>query len=126
MDRNDSALKRYIRSISDALPCSRKMKRQIVSQLRESITDYLEQNPAADFAAVQGHFGTPQQIAASCVNDQDASTLLHKLSIKKKVLVIVAGVMAAILLMWAGYIGWAATYVWDSGKGIVKVSVEKN
>ena len=124
MDRNDSALKRYIRSISDALPCSVRAKTQIVSQIRESIDDYLQENPEADFAAVQAHFGTPQEIAASYVDDQDTATLLHKMSIKKKVLVIVAGVMAAIFLMWIGYITWSVTDSRNSTRGIIGMSVE--
>ena len=126
MDRNDSALKRYIRSISDALPCSGKVKKQIVSQLCESIIDYLEQNPEADLAMVQAHFGTPQEIAASYVHEQNASTLLHKMSIKKKVLVIVAGVMAAVLLMWAAVVTWAVIDAKAESVGGIKITDEIN
>ena len=78
MDRNDSALKRYVRSISDGLPYSMRARKQILSQIRESIDDYLQENPEADLATVQAHFGTPQEIAASFVNEQDASTLLQR------------------------------------------------
>ena len=108
MGSNSSAAKRYICSVSDTLSCSGKTKRRIVSQIRDSVEDYLLQNPDADFDMIQTHFGTPQEIAASYVNEQDASLLLKKMSIKKKVLVIVAGVMAVVLLIWIGYIGWAA------------------
>ena len=119
MDRNDSALKRYIRSISDALPCSMRTKKQIVSQIRESIDDYLKEKPEADLTMVQAHFGTPLEIAASYVNEQDTSALLHKMSIKKKVLVIVAGVMTAIFLMWIGLVAWATIDAKEeSGGGI--------
>lgn len=124
MDRNDFALKRYIRSIGDALPCSGKVKKQIVSQIRESIVDYLQENPEADFATVQAHFGTSQEIAASYVNEQAPSALLHKMSIKKKVLVIVAGVMVTIFLVWIGYIAWAATAVKLEGDGRILTIIE--
>lgn len=107
MDRNDSALKRYVRSISDGLPYSMRARKQILSQIRESIDDYLQENPEADLATVQAHFGTPQEIAASFVNEQDASTLLHKMSIKKKVLVMVAGALSIALLVLAGVATWA-------------------
>lgn len=106
MGSSGSAAKRYIRSVSDTLSCSRKAKKQIVSRIRDGVEDYLLQNPDADFEMIQMHFGTPQEIAASYVNEQDAAGLLKKMSIKKKVLVIVAGVMATILLMWVGLVTW--------------------
>lgn len=106
MGCNVCAAKRYIRTISDALSCSGKTKKRIVSQIRDSVDDYMLQNPDADFEMIQTHFGTPQEIAASYVDEQDASRLLKKMSIKKKVLVIVAGVMATILLMWVGLVTW--------------------
>ena len=106
MGSNSSAAKRYIRSVSDVLSCSGKTKKRIVSQISDSVDDYLLQNPDADFEMIQTHFGTPQEIAASYVNEQDAAGLLKKMSIKKKVLVIVAGVMAAIFLIWIGFVAW--------------------
>ena len=123
MDRNDSALKRYIRSISDALPCSMRAKKQIISQIRESIVVYLQENPEADLATVQAHFGTPQEIAASYVNEQDTSTLLHKMSIQKKVLAIVAGVMAAIFLMWIGFVAWKTADIQKTSWGQVEMII---
>lgn len=106
MGSSGSAAKRYIRSVSDTLSCSRKAKKQIVSRIRDGVEDYLLQNPDADFEMIQAHFGTPQEIAASYVDEQDASGLLKKISIKKKVLVVVASVMAAIFLMWIGFVAW--------------------
>jgi len=105
MVSNNPVLKRYIRSISRKFP-SGKMKEPIIAQIRECVVDYMQEHPEADFEMVQAHFGTPQEIAESYVNEQDMSTLLHKMSIKKKVLVIVAGVMATIFLMWVGFVAW--------------------
>lgn len=119
MGSNSSAAKRYIRSVSDTLSCSGKTKKRIVSQISDSVDDYLLQNPDADFEMIQMHFGTPQEIAVSYVDEQDASVLLKKMSIKKKVLVIVAGVMTAVLLMWAVVVTWAAIDAKaESGGGI--------
>lgn len=103
MSSNDPALKRYIRNIRKTIPCSGKMKRDIVSQISKSIDDYLLQNPAADLEAVQAHFGTPQQIAVNCLDGQDAFVQLKKIRTKKRVLSVTAGVMVAIFLIWAGF-----------------------
>jgi hypothetical protein len=123
MGSNSSAAKRYIRSVSDMLSCSGKTKKRIVSQIRYSVDEYLLQHPDADFEMIQTHFGTPQEIAASYVNAQDAAVLLKKMSIKKKVLVIVASVMAVILLVWIGYIGWATIDTQKISGGQVEVIV---
>ena len=64
-------------------------------------------NPNADFEAVQLHFGAPKEIAASYIHEQDAAALLNTVQIKKKILAIVAGTMALVLLMWAGSVAWA-------------------
>lgn len=105
MVSNNPVLKRYIRSISRKFP-SGKMKEPIIAQIRECVVDYIQEHPEADFEMVQAHFGTPQEIAASYVTEQDAAELLKKMGIKKKVLVIVAGVMAAMFLMWIGFVAW--------------------
>ena len=101
MCSNDAALKQYYRSVRKALPCSRKMKRQIVAQLKDGVNEYLATNQDADFWAVQNHFGTPQQIASGFVEDQSTSALLHKMSIKKKIVAIIAGTAAVAILLWA-------------------------
>lgn len=101
MECNPVKLKRYIRGVSRALPCGRKVKKQIVSQIRSSIADFLRENPNADFEAVQLHFGTPKEIAASYIHEQDTTALLNTVQIKKKILAIVAGTMVLMLLMWS-------------------------
>ena len=106
MGSNGFAAKRYIRSVSNTLACSGKAKKRILSQIRDSVDDYLIQNPDADFEMIEMHFGTPQEIAASYVNEQDASMLLKKMGIKKKILVVVASVMAAFVLIWIGVATW--------------------
>ena len=125
MSSNSSAAKRYIRSVSDMLSCSGNAKRMIISQIRNSVADYLLQNPDADFEMIQTHFGTPQEIAASYVDAQDASVLLNQISIKKKVLVIVAGEMATVLLVWGAFVVWATINVKAEDDGRVGIIIEK-
>lgn len=107
MGNLDAALKRYYRSIRKDLPCSYKMKTRIMQQIQESVDLFLEQNPDADFEAVKAHFGDPQTIALSYIEDQDAPELLRKMRVKRKVLAIVAGAMALILVAWMAAMAWA-------------------
>ena len=124
MGSNDPALKRYIRSINRALPCHGKMKRHIISQIRNSIEDYIQADPEADFSAVQAHFGTKQEIVAGYVAYEDTSVLMQKISIKKKVLMIVAGAVAIALLVWAGVVTKAAIDLNTKTERYIQVTLE--
>ena len=122
MGSNSTVAKRYVRCVGEALYCSRKTKTQILSQISESVEDYLLQHPEADFEMLQTRFGTPKQIAASCVDEQDALALFHKVRIKKKVLALVAGVMAAIFLMWIGLVSWETIDARDAKRGCIEAT----
>lgn len=106
MGNLDAALKRYYRSIRKDLPCAYKMKKRILQQVQESVDQFLEQNPDADFDAVQLHFGEPQTIALSYIEDQDTPELLRKMRIKRKVIATVVGTMALILAIWLAVAVW--------------------
>lgn len=120
MCSNDAALKQYYRSVRKALPCSRKMKRQIVAQLKDGVNEYLATNQDADFWAVQNHFGTPQQIASGFVEDQSTSTLLHNISVKKRIVAIIAGAAAVVVLLWIGAVSWAIINAQSESEGHIE------
>lgn len=107
MDSHNPALKRYIRSISHGLP-SGTMKKRFMSQLRDSITDFMQENPEADFEALLSHFGTPQEIAASYLYAQEPRILLRKIRMNKKMFRTVAIFMAVILTMCISLVAWNA------------------
>lgn len=100
-------LNRYYREVRSWLPCSRKLKESIMSQLQENVRDYLEEHPDADAAQIQAHFGTPETIAAAYVDEMGTDVLLRDLRIRRKIVSLTAGTMAAILALWMGVVGWA-------------------
>lgn len=107
MGNLDAALKQYYRSIRGELPCSWGQRSRILRQIRESVDNYLEENPDADFAAIEAHFGNAQTIASSYIDAQDAPELLRKMRIKKRVITIIAAAMAVVLLIWGVAVVWA-------------------
>ena len=123
MNSNDSALKRYIRSIGCEIP-SGKMWKRIVPQIRDSIFAYIQENPEADVEAVRSHFGTPEEIAASYLYAQETPVLLRKMSINKKVLAIVAGLAATILVIWIGVAAFSTVDAQKSNQGYVRISMD--
>ena len=104
---NRTALRSYFRSIRSCLTCPRKQKKQIIRELKTNVTAFLEENPKASFEVIASHFGSPQQIASTYLSDLTDAELLHKLHIRKKVITIIAGIMAAILVIWLAVVGWA-------------------
>lgn len=99
-----SVLKCYIRSVRKMVPCSGKKRRMLISQISGCGEDYLKQNPDADLEALQVYLGTPQEIAASCVDEQATLALLKKARSGKKRLLIATAAMAAVFLICAGLV----------------------
>ena len=101
MTRTDNfALRQYFRSISSLLPCGSKQKRLILGTARNNVAVFLQDHPEADFACIQQHFGTPEEIAAAFVSDMDMPQLLGALRSRRRVFVAVIGALAAALLLW--------------------------
>ena len=102
--KNDT--RRYCRRIRSWLPCPGKLKNMILSDIRENVQAFAEENSDADMAALYAHFGAPQQIAASYVADLDMPRLLRDLRLRKRiftaVMVLVSAALFFALLMW----GW--------------------
>ena len=72
-------LRRYYWEVKSFLPCSRKLKKRCIADLKANVEGFLEQNPQAGFAAIQERFGTPRQIAAAFVEEADTEQLLRRL-----------------------------------------------
>lgn len=96
----EKALSKYYRSISKCLPVDKKHKKQILEQIRHSVEDYRVENPAADIQGILEHFGTPQEITASYVENMTTPEILKKFCVRKTVLLVVCAVAAVALLMW--------------------------
>lgn len=112
-------LNRYYREVRSWLPCSRKLKESIMSRLHENIRDYLEEHPGADTAQIRAHFGEPDAIAAAYVDEMGTDVPLRDLRIRRKILSITAGTMAAILALWMGIVGWAVARELKSSNGYI-------
>lgn len=119
MSNSNAACKRYCTQVQSWLPCSRKLKRQIMERLTDSINAYLEQEPGTDFEQLQAHFGTPETIAAAYIDEMGTDVLLQDLRIRRKIVSIVAGVMAAVLAIWILAVGWAVVREIESSGGVL-------
>ena len=97
-------LLRYLWKVRGELPGNRRQKKQILSRVESSVQDFVTENPHADYAAITQRFGTPQQIAASCIEEMDAQELTLQLRIRKTIVRIVAATALVLVLLWAGVV----------------------
>lgn len=97
-------LLRYLWKVRRELSGSGKQKEQILSRVESSVRDFVTENPNADYAAIEQRFGTPQQIAASCIEEMDAQELTLQLRIRKTIVRIVAATALVLVLLWAGVV----------------------
>jgi hypothetical protein len=76
------------------------MKRIILSDIQDNALVFLQEHPNADYAQLEAHFGTPDRIAASYIQDLDTHRLLRELRLKKRITAIVFSVLIVALLVW--------------------------
>lgn len=94
-------LNQYYRAIRRCLPCSGKQKQQIMDRIRQSVSSYMDEDPLADFSAVQAHFGTPEQIAHTYIAEMEIPDIAKNFERKKCVVTIISIAAAAALLLWS-------------------------
>lgn len=107
MNETTRALSGYYREIRSWLPCSRQRKDQIIARFQDRVQEYCNDHPAADFGQIRAHFGTPDEIAGSYVEELGTMELLRSMRIRRKILAIVAATAAVILISWAAVVCWS-------------------
>lgn len=107
MRMRNRAARRYLREVRSWLPCSRKLKRGILEKIGGTISEYLAEKPGADYDKLLTRFGTPQQIAASYVDEMETGELLRDLRIRRKIVGILTAVAATVVILWLGVVSIA-------------------
>ncbi len=109
MERHSRAVRRYLQEIRGWLPCSRKLKNAILERIRNTVREYLTDNPESSYEKLMERFGSPQQIAATYVEDMGTDELLRDLRIRRRIIGAVAATAIAVVALWVGFI--TAAYV---------------
>lgn len=91
--------KRYLREIRSWLPCAGRMKGKMLEEIRGRLNEFLLENSGADYSAIVERFGTPQQIAASYVNEAETGELLKKMRIRRKIVTVTFATAAILILI---------------------------
>ena len=107
MKKRNRAARRFLRNVKDWLPCSGKLKREIMARIKNVLDDYLAEHSDAAFSELSHRFGLPKQIAASYVEDMDTEELLCNLRIRRRIVVIVTCTALIVVTLWAGTVTYA-------------------
>ena len=101
----------YYLKIHSNLPCSWRLKRKLLAQIKNSIRTYLQSHPHADMAEIRSQFGSPEEIAAACLAEMNQKELLKDLKLMNRIVrVITAGVLGAILMIGAAL----GSVIWEN------------
>lgn len=103
MNTAERAARRYYRKVRSWLPGG-KMRRYVMTQIRETVQEFAQEHPDADVAAIQAQLGTPQEIAAAYVENMETAAVLKGLRIRRRVLFAVCATMLAILISWVALV----------------------
>ena len=91
-------------SMGSARGTAGQQEEQILSRVESSVRDFVTENPHADYAAITQRFGTPQQIAASYIEEMSTPELTQQLRIKKRIVYIIGATALVLVLIWAGFV----------------------
>ncbi len=116
---------RYYWQVKSFLPCSHKLKKRCICDLKADVEEFLEQNPQADFAAVQDRFGSPRQIAAAFVDEADTEQLLRRLRIRHRIVAIATCVAVIIVGIYALYRTYGVHKINEAFDGYIVDTIER-
>ena len=90
-------LKDYFKSIKKNLPCYNKTIRKMLDDLKVSVDAFVEENGMTDFALIEQHFGTAEDIAKEFAVGIDGA-YIKSYKFKKRVTAIVLSILAVIMV----------------------------
>ena len=90
-------LKYYFKSIKKNLPCYNKTIRKMLDDLKVSVDAFVEENGITDFALIEQHFGTAEDIAKEFAVGIDGA-YIKSYKFKKRVTAIVLSILAVIMV----------------------------
>ena len=117
MVMRNAQMQQYLREIRGCIPCTGKAKREILGKIKAMISAAVSDTPDMTYEMLVERFGTPQQIAASYVDEMDTPELLRKLRMRNKIIAIVCATAAIILAIWVGVVVTATRAHYNSMNG---------
>ena len=116
--------RRYCRELRRALACAPELQARALGQVTESIEEYLDEHPAADYQELVHAFGTPERAAEEMLGEMDAKQvqqILKKYQWRRVLAIVLAGLLIACAICLIAYGAFylyrhffVAAYFWES------------
>ena len=119
-------LKTYYRDIRKVLPCGWFQSRRLMKDLRCAVSQYLQEYPNATFQDITNRFGTAQQIAEAYAEQLSPEKLRKNISIRKRIVTIVAISCALAVAIWFVYTTVIAIEKINEAPGVIIVDIESS
>ena len=97
----------YLLRVHNLLPGNWKQRRKILSQLRACVRDYASENADIDYESIVVRFGSPEDILGAYVAELDSAAILEEITLKRRIVRIVALSMLGLILLWGSVVGLA-------------------
>lgn len=111
MSKINKEIDEYIAEIRKDLICSSSQKNAIISDLQESVKNFVEENDIDDIHKVYDQFGTPRDIANQSISDTEPQKIKKNYKHHRVIIigVVVAVLIVAIVIIWAALDGHKST-----------------
>lgn len=96
-------LKCYFKNIKHNLPCYNSAMRKMLDDLKSSVNTFIQENGITDFAQIEQHFGTAEDIAKEFAIGLD-NAYIKSYKFKKRVTVITLSILAAIMVAFSALV----------------------
>lgn len=103
---------------------SGKMRRTIMAQIKDTVNEFVQHDPDADYEAIQAQLGSPQEIATAFVENMGATEVLRGLRVRRRVLTAVLVAVLVILVSWTCLVAKATIREETSVNGHISVDIE--
>lgn len=96
MDKFHKDINVFLSEINKNLVCSKKQKKLILTDIKESILDFAEEHNTNNIDDVYAHFGTAQEIAKQVLSEAEPKKI-SKIICIRKILIITAAVIVLLV-----------------------------
>lgn len=94
-------VKNYHKELRGCFPVFSKSEKKLSSGIKESIDEYIAENPQFTRESLVGNIGEPKEIVARYLSDIDTDTLYKAIAYSKKIRILIYAILAIALALAA-------------------------
>ena len=127
MSVSNTELRTYVKEIRNYLPCSYKAKRIIINNVSSSIQSYLIEHPYANMIDIINTYGSPEDIAASYIdNSSESETLQHINKARTRAIIATAMILLIVFVSVVSALNIKKKYASTKSKESIKIEYEED